>query len=515
MRTAHFARGRKAAAFLVATCALISSRAHAVVIDTTWLGGSGSWDDPTKWTGGVVPNNTASDSFRAIVPAGEPYVVGLTVINELRLDASSQLSMGAPITVLGTATIDGIVKDQTVNASTTVGALAGSGTFLLGMRLQGIAGLDIPSTLHVQLAFPAKVGTPNVPFVNRGAIADTLGQGSFTHEVAGTTFLNLGSITANSSAILLRGEYTRTDLGTLIWGPTGTFGIAGTLQNAGQTLRVNSSERWQLVGTINGGTVEIAPGSEVMIPRGHTAYLNDVTVHGRIFHNGGTPLNIPSGIIGAGADFLLGAKNYNDNGCRLITTASTMVIERGAIVHGGGTGNQTPYTASGIGNGLHAIENYGTIRSDTPEPLSITDLTVFGTSFTNYGTISVTDDHGMSIAKDSTGGPLNVLFKPGSALEINWRGAIRGLFSVTGQLDLSGPDDSLIFNLIPALDNGVWHNFAFTGGVIGQFDHVTPGFEVDYRGNQIWARYVPEPTGALIGFAFAATALRRRRSSIR
>jgi hypothetical protein len=53
-------------------------------------------------------------------------------------------------------------------------------------------------------------------------------------------------------------------------------------------------------------------------------------------------------------------------------------------------------------------------------------------------------------------------------------------------------------------------------GVMGEFDSVSPNFEIEYRNNhsEIWARYVPEPTAVSL-VPLSACLLRRRRSAAR
>ena len=54
---------RRHGLLLVAVGATFTQAARADVINTSWLGGNGSWNDPTKWSGGVVPNNSAEHQF--------------------------------------------------------------------------------------------------------------------------------------------------------------------------------------------------------------------------------------------------------------------------------------------------------------------------------------------------------------------------------------------------------------------------------------------------------------------
>ncbi len=100
------------------------------------------------------------------------------------------------------------------------------------------------------------------------------------------------------------------DWGQLIWGSGGTFGIAGTLQNAGQTLVVDAGHQWWMMhAVVQGGTIDIAPGTELKYTGTFTAQhdgltLNDVTVNGTL-RDVGQPTTV-NGSLKVTANFLLG-----------------------------------------------------------------------------------------------------------------------------------------------------------------------------------------------------------------
>ncbi|HVT80922.1 MAG TPA: hypothetical protein VHM90_09715, partial [Phycisphaerae bacterium] len=64
----HKCRIRKTLALLVWASA---ASAHGAQIVSTWLGGAGNWNDPTKWSGGVVPSN-AANSYLVNIDGASP-----------------------------------------------------------------------------------------------------------------------------------------------------------------------------------------------------------------------------------------------------------------------------------------------------------------------------------------------------------------------------------------------------------------------------------------------------------
>src|SRR3954451_24434935 len=97
-----------------------TSLARADVADAIWLGGAGNWFDATKWSGGVVPNNTASSTFRVVVPTGSVT----TSAGTINIDA---LTIGGA----GTLVVSGFQNRFSVLSSTVRvdGDLTSAGDF--------------------------------------------------------------------------------------------------------------------------------------------------------------------------------------------------------------------------------------------------------------------------------------------------------------------------------------------------------------------------------------------------
>src|SRR5439155_9078979 len=94
-----------------ASCALLTPN-PCRAIDVTWLGGNGSWQTASNWSGGAVPNNTASTSFRVFVNGGSITTYDGSAPVNIAVDALTvnagtvqiRGSLGNPITDMFTVT---------------------------------------------------------------------------------------------------------------------------------------------------------------------------------------------------------------------------------------------------------------------------------------------------------------------------------------------------------------------------------------------------------------------------
>ncbi|MFI5365131.1 MAG: hypothetical protein ACHQ4J_05865 [Candidatus Binatia bacterium] len=84
-------------ALILAGClAGFSGVAMAANLNVTWNGGSGNWEDPTKWGGGVVPNNGAGNTFNVFIDGGNGVSSAVTLytsdaVSTLTIDQGDQL----------------------------------------------------------------------------------------------------------------------------------------------------------------------------------------------------------------------------------------------------------------------------------------------------------------------------------------------------------------------------------------------------------------------------------------
>jgi hypothetical protein len=484
--------------------------ACADVIDATWLGGTGNWHDPTKWSGGVVPNNTATSTFRAWIPSGAVSASEAAItLNALSLGSPSALSINAlaSLNVLN-AEVNG---NLTVRTGMTAGPLTGIGVITVGdgsssARLIGTAAVDIGTGLTVEVKKYSGIGALNVPLVNRGHIVGGYPDWSFSPFVAAGAFQNFGTIESRNGAMVIAsgGTFTRADLGDLLWTKGGKFAIAGTLLNSGETLHVDATREWAVVGgTVQGGILDIDSSTRMVFGGEFAASsLDDVVVNGqiRVINRN---LDIRNGVLKGNADVLL-ATQYIAPPPRIITSSTTLTIESTVTIHGGDP------LGSGIGNSTSAIVNHGTIRSEIGS-FSPAQLNVIGPSVFNDGELSVAGASRIRVASGSAS-PATLTFGNGGSLNIDMSAdPAFGLLQVEGLLDLSTIGDTLMLAAGPQIEPGTFYRVVTTtGGVLGQFDSVSAGFAVQYLGNDIYAAVIPEP-GLSVPAMLLATLLRRRR----
>lgn len=109
---------------LVSLVLLAALPVRAASVTSTWLGGAGSWTDPTHWSGAVVPQNTSTDSFDVAIDGANDLASEVTLdaaetIGALQVTAGDSLV----VTLTGQLTLDG---DRIVNAGEIV--LHGTGS---------------------------------------------------------------------------------------------------------------------------------------------------------------------------------------------------------------------------------------------------------------------------------------------------------------------------------------------------------------------------------------------------
>jgi hypothetical protein len=100
---------RKPLGVLVVLSLIHSAAAvSAATIATTWLGGSGNWSDSGSWSGGVVPQNTSTDTFDVSIDGGSPTASQVTVgtsqtIDELNVSSADSLDLTSGSSLLCSA----------------------------------------------------------------------------------------------------------------------------------------------------------------------------------------------------------------------------------------------------------------------------------------------------------------------------------------------------------------------------------------------------------------------------
>jgi hypothetical protein len=122
---------------VAATCSALN--AGAATITSTWLGGSGAWEDPTQWSAGV-PQNNASDTYTAAIDGSNPAASQVTLssavtVDSLRVGAGDQLQISNALTISGSSIRnDGLLIGSFLSGSSGAPVtLSGRGT----VQLQG------------------------------------------------------------------------------------------------------------------------------------------------------------------------------------------------------------------------------------------------------------------------------------------------------------------------------------------------------------------------------------------
>jgi hypothetical protein len=499
--------------------ALLAPMLRADVIDTTWLGGTGSWHDASKWSAGVVPNNSGTTTFNVFIPGG--MVSGSTAItvNRVNLAGAATLTISSGLyAAAGESHLDGFFKVEGGFQLTGMGKLTGVGTIDVGSvssyaRLSGTEGLEIGNGLTVQSSKHGLIGLGTKPLINRGRIQ----AGHYDHwvcpYVSFSTIVNEGAIEARNGHLVIGSDqgqpFTRADLGQTVTGSTGTMLINGTLLNNGQVLNVDSSERWGLLrgGTILGGTIEIAAGERFEardLPGGSPATLDGVTVNGRLRVGG--RLDIKNGLLQGNAQ--VGLSPVYDAAAILYSSSGSLTIDPAVTIRA--ELDDFSFSPGGtVGDGSGIVINHGLIGTALNQ-ISPANVTVRATSVANDGTFSLTRSSTLSV-RGAAGVSADLVFGSGGTLDAFLNASSTGLLDVSGKLDLSGTGDVLRLTAGTQVETGTFFRIVKTGaGVLGTFDAITPGFEVMYSGNDILARLVPEPT-LLSSIAAGALIARRPR----
>jgi hypothetical protein len=406
------------------------------------------------------------------------------------------VTLNAPTTVNGAVRVaagESLAGTADIKMATTT-ALVGttSGTFTIGSNLD----------VHGRGTVGGAV-TGLSPLVNHGHVsADVAGAVLL---VRGDGITNDGTFEVKNNAVLsFGGTFTTAGLGTIV-NNGGTLLIAGNLQNAGQTLTVNSVSNWRMGqgGRITGGVITTAPGQKLVVDA-TTSGFNGVTLDGVTLDGAVVQLlpptatyswlNLDNGIDGTGT-ILLGGNSAFGNGIHNFKNNSLHPVVIGADISVRGGSGQIDH-----------LDNRGIVHA---EPGTIVELVLTASSnlarTTNAGTLKVSSGGRMTAAR--------LTFADGGTLEVDLvSGATQAPLSIAGPLDLSNSNDYL--SLIPpasaTTSTEAFLIATYTGTLTGAFDHVTPGYVVDYsQAGKIFVS-VPEPSSLVLLVAGAALTLRRR-----
>jgi hypothetical protein len=513
--------------FVTIPMTMLWSAGAASGIDAHWIGpaSGGSWDTPSNWSIGAVPDGPQFDVFIGVstpasVTQSSARAVGklilganstlnswrLSLNSDSQIDGNVMLSLSGELRLAAGASLDGLGQITFASfADRTTRIWCDGGPLVIG------SGLTIGNPTDP--AGPT-IGHASQPTINHGRIIG----GGFDHSasaamlVTGSSLHNLGSVEVGFARnIAFGGSYKRSDLGKLV-SDRGRFVLRGIVQNDGTILNIDASTGTCLLdGTIMGGQINVSDGYRFSILYPCAGTFVGTSFTGRISLGNAVRLWFDDGVVrGSGSIEVAGAPIEGPS--MLLSNSGSLTIESGVTIHGGGLAWSTGQ-GSGPGERNEPTHNFGTIRSDGGGILS-----VLGAPIRNAGRFEVARDSLLTTFGSSFGPASAVHFDSGGALAIEVNNAlIGGQLIVNGILDLTGSDDSLELTFAPDLHFLTYYRIAVaTDGVIGRFDDVTPGFDIRYDPDSILVAAVPEPSGsAFMGAALLCCTRRRRQARAR
>jgi len=288
----------KQALAVIAAILLGTGVVPAEQVNTTWLGGSGLWTNPSNWSGGVVPNKTATQTFNVLIPTGSVgfSAPGAPSIQVSALSVTAGASLYGPqeasIVVDYAFRLDGRFVGSVSRLTLLPDAsLTGSGTLhLLNSSLSpsagSSAGFGVPARITVvgDYGFFRNnvVGRTDTSLTNVGTLMATanvsLGEAALT--LSGSTFRNDSEILAVGAARVLFdiGRWRMSDIGNAARIDGATFVIGGTLDNTNRSLNFGPAHgNWEIAGTVRGGSINIATGTVLRAPSSYSA--NNIGLH--------------------------------------------------------------------------------------------------------------------------------------------------------------------------------------------------------------------------------------------
>lgn len=479
----------------------LSPAAAQVVVP--WLGGTGSWTDPLRWTLGTPPINTGLLHFTAQIGSGEAQLNTAVAIDSLELTggvisgASTLTLEGTAVSLWSAGTLSG-TGTLRVNAGAAL-SLTGGGTKTYnradGISSSGGRTIENFGTITV-LGLGNLLGGEGGQILNRsGALFDlkediTVG---FSGVGAAPTFSNAGLVRKSAGAgTVVFDQIGFTNSGTVevssgnitfasaVTSNAGAFNAADATQIiflGGQTFNAGTNFTGAGLNLLNGGTTTINGGITSTNLRFVGGTLQGTgTVTGLLEWTGGAwsgtgTLTIPSGsgltVHGAANKIFNRADGISSSGGRTIENFGTITwTGSGQLL--GGEGAQIVNRAGGefvvtdnstLGfNGVGAapaFNNQGTVRKIT----SGGTTTISGLTFQNTGQVTAeTGTLAFTSSVSSTGGNFtsstgaNILFSGGQSFDGT-------MFLASGTIVIAGGNTTLAGNLSVS-------NLEFAGGAL-------------------------------------------------
>lgn len=437
--------------------------------------------------------------------------------------------------VLSSCTNNGTLSSSV--ATTTIGG--GSGTLTnrgtYSVTAAGSINGNVDNHSAVTLATASFSGriTLNGAWTNSGSIAVSMGQlslpagSSFTQESGTFTNSDTSWVAATDATFTLNG-------GTLTTGMYvnslslngGAFNYNGGTLN-GKAQLTNAALNWGP--SANPGEFFISGGTmSGDIPAGSLVHLSGYVGAGGTFTNRGT-------IIGEGSSStptisMPAAARLTNEGT--LTCTSTSLLRLGAVTNHGTVNGEEISASDFVNDGAVDVDELfatsytqtggrthvsGTLQSGS---VRIQGGTLAGSGwFQLSGEISgagtLSPDSGVDAIGTITWNG-DVTFANGGVYEADLGDLACDSLEVGNHLDLSGPDDTLV--LRGGVDGGRYVIAHATYGLVGQFDHVTSGYTVEYDTSTPYDYQVivhvsvPEPGALMLLPAGLAFLCRRQRT---
>ena len=136
----------------------------------TWLGGSGNWTDATKWSGGVVPNNNATDTYNVNIDGGNPVSSSATLrgsvvpptytIDSLAIDSGDSLTLNLDVN---------LQLNQSLTVNGTINVVSGTARLPIDAAISGAGEVVLSNPLGLIASGGTLTVEPTMTIRGRGA----------------------------------------------------------------------------------------------------------------------------------------------------------------------------------------------------------------------------------------------------------------------------------------------------------------------------------------------------------
>ena len=387
---------------------------------------SGTLDGVTLDGNAVVSGNT-----------GATILDGLTLNGTLAVGSPS-INLFGYVEFSGTQTLGGtgtVVFGESIDNALIVSEAASALTIGPGVTVHGQTGT---------VGYDENVlSTPtNVAVLNQGTIEADASGGTITIDGSGDE--STGALSALNGATLSVQGTNWLDTGTNDADATSSFLLDGSFSNAADTLALTGPGTFTLSGTIQGGTVSVAAGTNF----DDSGTLDGVTLDGNAVVSGNTGATVQDGLtlngtlaVGSPSINLFGYVEFSgtqtlggtgtvvfgqsiDNALIVSAPASALTIGPGVTVHGQtgtvGYDEDVLSTPTNI-----SVSNQGTIQADVTGGT----ITIDGTGSVNEGAINALNRATLSV-EDTLTNRSTISVDSTSVLDIGGTVVVR---SITGQ----------------------------------------------------------------------------------